>query len=197
MKYVLPVVLLLFFFTGFVVWKTLQVPAEPVHYHANFAVFVDGQQVDFSRPELMHIAPCSDDSHMDTDPIENVHLHDGVGNVVHLHMAGITWKTFFDSIKFEYLPLTNGRELTVYRNGEKVSPGLLSDSPIGKQDRILVHIATQSGTATVSESSLISAEYEKVGSNSAEYDTGKIGIEKCGSEGMLSLWQRARIAFGL
>lgn len=188
MKYVLPLVLL-FFFTGFIVWKTLQVPAEPVHYHANFAVFVDGKQVDFSRPELMHIAPCTDDTHLDTDPAENVHLHDGIGNVVHLHMAGITWKTFFDSIKFDYLALTNGKELTVYRNGEMVSPGILTDIPIGRQDRVLIQIATQSA--------FISSEYEKVGTNAAEYDTGKVGIEKCGSAASLSLWQRFRIAFRL
>lgn len=189
--------LLSFLILGMVAYRISQVPAVPVHYHANFAVFVDGKQIDFTKPQLMHIAPCATDTHVSLDPMENVHLHDGIGNVVHLHMRGITWKTFFDAIQFDYLPLTQDRSLTVYRNGKSVSPGILFENEIGREDRILVHIATESGAQLVSQVPLLQKEDEKVGNNAKDYDEGKIGIEKCGADGKRSLWQRAKIAFDL
>ncbi len=180
----------------FVAKKTLAVPQEPVHYHANFAVFVEGKQVDFTKPSLMHIAPCTDDVHVSTDPKENVHLHDQIGNVVHLHMDGISWNTFFSTVGFDLLPATNEKSLSVYSKGKKVSEGVLHDT-IQKQDEILVHIASQSGKEHISQDPQLQQEFEKVGTNASEYDAGNIGIEKCGAQGKRTLWQRMKIAFGL
>ncbi len=187
---------ILFLFVGFVVFKISKVPTIPVHYHANFAVFIDGVQKDFTKPSLMHIKPCTNDESESSEPEENVHLHDQVGNVVHLHAAGISWRTFFHSIKFDLNSFTNEKELSVYSKGEKVSPGYL-DQEIQKQDQVLIHIASESAAAKIVDDSNLIKESEAVGTSAAEYDAGKGGAEKCGAVGSRTLWQRFKLAFGL
>lgn len=185
-----------------IVFKTLQVPATAPHHHANFAVFINGQQVDFSSPRLMSIQPCTDDQHISSDPLDNVHLHDQVGNVVHVHAERITWNHLFESIKFDIdksmQSTASGVLITsVYRNGEKSEHEILGE-PIQKQDRLLLHIATQSGSQKIDQDPVLVKEYEATGTNANEYDEGKIGIEKCGSShATRSMWKRFKIAFHL
>lgn len=67
-------------------------PAEPeaVHEHADFAVYLDGQQVDFSLDKYQS---------SDEAPLHDyTHLHDGVGTIIHKHLTGITLGEFFESI---------------------------------------------------------------------------------------------------
>lgn len=195
-KILLPAVILVVFAIGFVTYKLSTVPTTPVHYHANFAIFIDGKQVDFTKPSLMHIKPCTNDESESSEPEENVHLHDQVGNVVHLHAAGISWRTFFHSIKFDLNSFTNEKELSVYSKGEKVSPGYL-DQEIQKQDQVLFHIASESAAAKIADDSNLIKESEAVGTSAAEYDAGKGGAEKCGVIGNRTLFQRFKLAFGL
>lgn len=184
----------IFGLVGFVGYKTSKVSSSPTHYHANFAVFEDGKQVDFTSPELMHIAPCTDgDSHSD-DPYENVHLHDGVGNVVHLHMDGITWKTFFESIQYwsrleqaqEMAKLAENYTFDIRVNGESTKTDVLNRQ-IMDSEQLSIHIGSASAD--------IQKDLDLVGDNAKEYNEGKIGIEKCGTTSGRTLWQRFKIAF--
>ncbi len=88
-----------------------------------------------------------------------------------------------------------GKEIvtTVYVNGERRNSPILKQV-IGKQERLLIHIATQSGANRIENDHHLQEEFARVGSNSAEYDEGKIRIEKCGSQGKRSFWQRLKIA---
>ncbi len=197
MKKTLPLFgLLIVLVVSFALYKTLQVSKDPVHYHANFAVFISGEQVDFSKPSLMHIQPCTNDEKESSNPEDNVHLHDQVGNVVHLHADGINWHTFFSSIQYDLLGKTNGKTMTVYSKGVAVSPQHLFDV-IEPRDMLLIHIASQGGAQNVSEDVSLQLEQKAVGTSASEYDEGKIGIEKCGTHGQRSLFQRFTIAFGL
>ena len=85
-------------------------PAPAFHEHADFALFLDGQQFDFAKDTYMSTMPCTvatSDVHLidtalahggDSDVAEYVHLHDMIGTVVHVHRAGITWSQFFESL---------------------------------------------------------------------------------------------------
>jgi hypothetical protein len=64
----------------------------PTHMHANFAVFINGQQVDFS-PYMI--------GEDDTPKSDNVHLHVPRPDVVHVHTTLTTWDVFFTSIGFQ------------------------------------------------------------------------------------------------
>jgi hypothetical protein len=80
------------------------IPKE-VHYHAGFAVFKDDRKVDFSGFEYMHVEPCTDvvDTHDSFSEIQQdkAHLHDFVGDVVHVHREGAKWRDLFRNIKYK------------------------------------------------------------------------------------------------
>ncbi|TSC56104.1 MAG: hypothetical protein G01um101418_471 [Parcubacteria group bacterium Gr01-1014_18] len=66
------------------------------HEHADFAVVIDGEKVDFGKIGMMSVKPCGDTHEEDELSLSDViHLHNGDGNVAHAHRAGLSWKDFF------------------------------------------------------------------------------------------------------
>jgi soluble P-type ATPase len=96
-----PILMGLFFtalFFGFVTISSAgpAVNPDPNHTHADFAVFIDEQRVDFSQEKYMST---------DTDPKHPyTHVHDGNGNVMHRHKPGVTIGDFFSSLKITLTP---------------------------------------------------------------------------------------------
>ena len=64
---------------------------EIVHEHADFKVYLYGEQYNFSQEKHM--------SGNGTHLSEDVHLHDMDGEVMHKHANGVTLGTFFTSLK--------------------------------------------------------------------------------------------------
>ncbi len=90
---------------------------EHLHYHAGFRVYIDGQLQDYSDYKYMIFVTCSEHDEKKSkaeEQIEKAHLHDGVGDVVHVHRAGSTWGDLFKNIQVE-LPVDKG--LFGYING--------------------------------------------------------------------------------
>lgn len=94
---------------------TPAVNPDPNHTHADFAVWVDGQKLDFSGEEFMSEAPtqagafrsllvplasahAGEDEGVHHEQRKYLHLHDGVGNVMHRHKPGLTIGEFFLSL---------------------------------------------------------------------------------------------------
>lgn len=94
-----------------------RVPAEnpdPNHAHADFAVWVNGQKLDFSDDEYMSAPSVVDQNEMSflipsafahsedegkaLPGREHLHLHDGNGHVIHRHKPALTLEDFFASI---------------------------------------------------------------------------------------------------
>jgi len=77
---------------------------DPNHTHADFAVWVDGEKVDFSGAEYMSGLSTDDTTHDEEGEYHDqyLHLHDGVGNVVHRHKPELTLREFFDSLDFTF-----------------------------------------------------------------------------------------------
>ena len=78
---------------------------DPNHAHADFAVWVNGQRLDFSDPQYM-----SGSSHQEEEEAhphehlhEYLHLHDGNGHVIHRHKPDLTLGNFFTSIGVEMI----------------------------------------------------------------------------------------------
>lgn len=63
---------------------------QAVHEHADFAVYVQGQRLDFNRPDFLS----TEDKELST----NVHIHAPRTNVVHIHREQTTWDEFFRSL---------------------------------------------------------------------------------------------------
>lgn len=104
-----------------------------IHFHAAFQVYADNTLVDFTDAKYMHISPCSEDEEAvsdDEEQIEKAHLHDNVGDVVHVHRKNAKWKDLFKNISYDIDGSVVG-----YINGERAF-GVLNKH-INADDRAL------------------------------------------------------------
>lgn len=101
MKHYLPPILTLLIVIGVIYYGRQPVPnPDPNHTHADFAVWVDGKQLDFSNPAFMSGLSTDDSTHDEEDEVHDkyLHLHDGNGHVMHSHQSGETIGDFFRSL---------------------------------------------------------------------------------------------------
>lgn len=73
---------------------------DPNHTHADFAVFLGGEKIDFSLAKYMSGLSTDDTTHDEEhehlDPY--LHLHDNNGDVIHRHKPELTLSDFFGSL---------------------------------------------------------------------------------------------------
>ncbi len=125
---------------------------HPVHYHANWAVFVDGDRLDLTADRYMEdVMRCSADaSHV--APEDRVHMHENDHDVVHVHAAGVTWGHLIANLGFivgdDFLITDDARyvsdgtgSLKFILNGDAVAS--IHNRQIGDQDRLLISFGTE------------------------------------------------------
>lgn len=132
------------------------------HYHANFAVYVNGQREQFKDPTYYEdVAACT--TYDNITPAERAHMHDNVNDVVHVHDDAVTWGQFFENIGWylgddflktrSQLYVANGdSKLHIMLNGQDYT-GLtpVSNMTIGDQDKLLVSFGDVSSTTLKTE----------------------------------------------
>ena len=142
-----------------------------VHYHANFAVFINGQREQFSNGKYYEEVAAVGCSLSPVDsPVERAHMHGKVNDAVHVHDSLVTWGNFFENIGWgvadTYLQTDKSllqtdatNKLTFIVNGKTVDTieGLI----IGDEDRLLVSYGNESMTD-------IKKQFESVASNAHE-----------------------------
>lgn len=76
---------------------------DPNHTHADFAVYIRGEKVDFSGDKYMSGLSTDDSTHDEEDEYhhQHLHLHDNLGDVIHRHKPGLTLGEFFGSLDKE------------------------------------------------------------------------------------------------
>lgn len=120
---------------------------EKIHLHADFMVYLDGKAIDFTKEKYQSI----EEKELDPD----THLHDGNGEIIHVHAKRITLERFLKSIGITFnkdcFILDTGQKycsgtskmLKMFINGvendqfEKYEPGDL--------DRIMIIYGSESG----------------------------------------------------
>lgn len=104
---------------AFFLWKK-QIPQAEIHYHAGIVVFENNKKLDFSDTKYMYTKPCLVGGGEDTKNVnvqmEKAHLHDNVGDVVHVEAQGATWQDLFTNIRY---PI-NYSKTTGYINAQKI-----------------------------------------------------------------------------
>lgn len=121
------------------------------HFHANFAVYVDGKQLEMKDPSYYEeVASCSSTNTM--EPKTRVHLHDQKSHLVHVHDDAATWGHLFANLGMTlgnnlirtrdgtYLDGVDGKELVFYLNGDIVPT--LSNRTIESEDTLLISYGT-------------------------------------------------------
>lgn len=109
---------------------------DKIHYHAGFLVFKNNKKVNFSDWKYMNIKPCDTETggkKLDEDEqLEKAHLHDLVGDVVHIEQEGALWKDLFINIRYR----VDQDKITAFINGKKMTN--YADQPINKSDSLVL-----------------------------------------------------------
>jgi len=146
----------------------------PPHFHANFALYIDGVRFDFSWDAYMEdVAGCSLTGKM--YPEDRVHLHENNPDTIHIHDEWVSWGHFFanNNIVFwdNFIGLDNWEikqwKLTFILNGETISNPF--NDLITSKDRLLIAYNTEDTNKL----------YEWVSSNAGEYNA-KYDPGSCG-----------------
>jgi len=105
---------------GVFLYFNLKPASEKIHYHAGFQVYKDDIIQNFSDFKYMTIAPCTDKKdHEDKDKqLEKAHLHDQVGDVVHVESSDSTWADLFKNLPYQ---ISSKEKTVAYVNGRLIS----------------------------------------------------------------------------
>ena len=130
-------------------WRWFSYRDESVHYHANFAVYVNGEREAFENPLYYEeVATCAE-AH--NSPAARAHLHDEVSDVVHIEDEAVTWGQFFEnlgwSINSQAIKTSEnlyvdgqGGELSLILNGQPADD--VAGRVIQNRDKLLVSYGT-------------------------------------------------------
>ncbi|MDP2666453.1 MAG: hypothetical protein Q8P05_03065 [Candidatus Diapherotrites archaeon] len=129
-KWIIPGILILVGILA-VAWALFpmeQANPDPNHTHADFAVYIHNERVDFSQPQYMSTETQKRSPY--------THLHDGDGEVMHIHALGVTLGLFFHTLDMrlttDCFTLDTGasyctdetNSLRVYVNGQPIADGM-------------------------------------------------------------------------
>lgn len=179
--------------------RVIFVPVEPpTHYHANFAIFVEGERLDLSADRYMEeLAGCRADAESIL-PTERVHLHDNNPEVAHVHHDGATWGHLLANLGFglgDHYLITDDGTLHLEENGGTLK-FVLNGRPlpsvhnqlIRSGDRLLISYGHEG------EEEILRSQFPAVASNAEEYNW-KDDPAGCSGPDEPTLWDRVRDAF--
>ncbi len=138
MKKIATVLVLILIGFGLALIQAKREKVQKIHYHAGFQVYKDDKLVNFSDLKYMDVKPCTvSGKAIDSgnDQLEKAHLHDLVGDVVHVHRNNAIWADLFKNIKYDVPKGSQG-----YVNGQKTSDILTY--PIKPYDSVIIFIGS-------------------------------------------------------
>ncbi|MBW3569419.1 hypothetical protein KY385_04790 [Candidatus Parcubacteria bacterium] len=163
------------------------------HYHANFALYINGQQDKFDNFTFYEeVQSCSAEAQ--NNPRHRVHMHQPENHVVHVHADGVTWGHFFANLGYG---LTNkavttddgvfadgdGKKLTFFLNRQPVTS--IANKVIESGDSLLIDYGDGTG---------IDERYNQIPSDAHEYNT-KPDPAACSGAETLTFSERLKRAF--
>lgn len=145
---------------------------EQVHYHANFALYINGLREQFKDNFYYteSAESCSEQEEM--TPKERAHMHGNVNDVVHVEDQAVTWGNFFQNLGWtvdseaiitptQVIAGDATNKVSFILNGEKIDNVI--NRVIKDQDRLLVDY----GTTT---SDILQKEYQAIPATAQKYD---------------------------
>lgn len=130
------------------------VKIDRMHYHANFALYINGDRDEFKAFTFYEEETACASDH-EVHPQTRVHMHDQENSVVHVHSKGSTWGHFFANLGYtlgdNVLATTNGEfvngqdgKLSFLLNGKSVDS--IDNEVIGNEDTLLIDFSNDSGS---------------------------------------------------
>lgn len=161
-------------------------PVDNVHYHANFAVYINGQREQFKDPFYYEEVETMCTAARNITPHERAHMHDEINDVVHVEDHAVTWGQFFQNIGWDINPwfvktttqllsADAQHPVTFILNG-KAMPTVVN-TVINDKDKLLVDYGDGSQDT-------LQKEYKSIASTAAHYDSVKDPASCSGSKGV-------------
>lgn len=144
---------------------------DSTHYHANFALFVNGERDKFDNFTFYEeVAACNGDAL--NNPHTRVHMHDSINHVVHVHDRGATWGAFFANLGYTLgnkIIATNegvyvdgqAGELNFRLNGEAISS--IANTVISSEDVLLIDFGT-------SDKQTLDSHFNEIQQDASDYN---------------------------
>ena len=151
--------------------RFILIDKHETHYHANFALYLNGKRDEFSSFTFYEeVTACSDESH--SSPKSRAHMHDKKNSIVHVHDDAVTWGHFFSNIGYVFSDTLIATQMGTYvkndkkiftfiLNGEKVQN--VADKVIGNDDKLLINYGDES-------IEVITEQYENISEEAHEYN---------------------------
>lgn len=171
--------------------------SHATHYHANWAVVIDGERLDLSGDAFMEEVSACRASDEGILPEQRIHMHENEQDVVHVHHEGATWGALMANLGMalgdDHLFLADGRRfeagdstrLVFVVNGFEVPS--VHNRVVESGDRLLISVTSDPGAA-------IESEFPQVASNALEYNE-RMDPASCAGHGELGFLERLRLAF--
>jgi len=166
--------LLLITWGAFGVLRFFLIQPNYVHYHADFAVYINDEKQEFDSFAFYEDVTSCTTKGADATPESRVHMHDNVSSIVHVHDELVTWSHFFSALDWGLTDrnLTTwsetfdeqAGELTFVLNDEVTET--LANKVIDNEDRVLINFGD------TSEQDLQN-RYEQIGSQAAKFNAEK------------------------
>jgi hypothetical protein len=167
------------------------------HYHANFALFINGQRDEFKLPTYYEeVQACGAD---ENNPRNRVHMHNQESYDVHVHDKGATWGHFFANLGYTlgdgmvatsskvYVDGQDGNKLQFILNGK---PEInIANRVVGNEDVLLVAYGTE-------DSAALQKEYKTIQHDAREHNA-KPDPAACSGSQALTWQDRLKAALGL
>lgn len=174
--------------------RAVSLQGHSTHYHANFALYVNGQQDKFDNFTFYEeVQSCSADEH--NNPRLRTHMHQPENNLVHVHADGVTWGHFFANLGYGlsnkaiatdegvFIDGQDGKKLTFFLNRQPVNS--IANQVIQSGDTLLIDYGDGSG---------IDEKFNQIPADANEYNT-KPDPAACSGSESLTLSERVKRAF--
>lgn len=168
-----------------------------VHYHANFALYVNGVRDEFASPTFYEeTQSCSAD---EIGPKARVHMHDQKSQVVHIHDDGVTWGHLFANLgyglsgkavqtdKGVFSDGQDGNKLTFILNGKKIES--MANETIMSEDVLLINYGRD-------DEKTLQSRFESIEKSAAGYNA-KSDPSTCSGSNPLTFTERLKKAIGI
>lgn len=171
---------------------------KETHYHANFAVFVEGNRMPFDNfTYYEEVQACFDGP--EARPQSRVHMHDMVNHVVHVHDYASTWGHFFANLgmtagdilfRYDDVIYIDDEQTTIkyLLNGEEVTT--IANRIIGDADALLISINLGDP-----EDGQLQREYDEIQKDAAEYNKRQ-DPSSCSGGKPFTFWERVKASLG-
>lgn len=200
------VLILLGFITGIILLLALRAaayaPPKETHYHANFAVYINGQReqfkaLDYYEEEAASNCSVATAEEAETSPMSRVHMHGNINDVVHVEDSRVTWGNFFTVLGWNIGSTYIATRDSLYQNNDtaKVTFMLngrtidnIANVTIGDQDKLLVNYGDQTAGQ-------LTGEYNLVRNNALTADQSKDPAGCGGHSSTISTRERMKHMF--